>query len=299
MWNQTLKQQTLIPFPPNPHVTLTDVSHEYEYKKNWYRFLSKKNKRQYHRLKSGERLAKMMNVFLIFITLTTAPNAKGYDLSKDFQVFRKRVYRKYGVLPAYCKVNTNEGNGVIHALLRTNVFIPQAWVSRQWDEIHGSYIVDVRQASNGTARYIATQYLATQDATYTRLSSSWTWVCRGMMRQWDYIVKSSRDWSHTRLNEYGLWSAPVQWDHAYNEWDRWLYDLTLKNDIVVYKRSIECFQTTCSPIDLEDVGNESIEPLHFEDHYFERQYLPDYYKNHYLEDDVSSFFSSMETSGYL
>jgi hypothetical protein len=69
-------------------------------------------------------------------------------------------------------------------------FIPQSWLSRTWDELHGAKIVYIEQLygnSEGAARYLATQYLSQQEATFTRISYSFGWVCRGFVKRWRHL----------------------------------------------------------------------------------------------------------------
>jgi len=86
----------------------------------------------------------------------------------------------------YCKVKTNEGNGVLHIVF-WGEYVPQPWLSRTWEELHGAKIVDIRVLhgnTKGIAAYLASQYLSTQEASYVRLSYSRGWVCRGFVKHW-------------------------------------------------------------------------------------------------------------------
>jgi hypothetical protein len=95
-----------------------------------------------------------------------------------------RIKRKYGEFE-YIKIRTDEGNGVVH-ILYAGCFIPQPWLSRMWNEIHQSPIVDIRSASRikGLGRYVVSQYLSDQRCSFLRYSWSWGWVYRGFVKIW-------------------------------------------------------------------------------------------------------------------
>jgi len=87
----------------------------------------------------------------------------------------------------YMKFKTNEGYGVLHVIF-VGAFIPQQWLSRNWNEIHGAKIVDVREVrgEKRLARYLISNYLVTQ--TFVRMSWSWGWVFRGFVSMWKWFV---------------------------------------------------------------------------------------------------------------
>ena len=104
---------------------------------------SKKQKRGFQRILSGFTRAKALGKNVRFFTLTSSPTSKWRQINPHFQVLRKRIERNYGKIE-YIKFRTNEGYGVLHVLY-TCPFIPQRWLSRNWDEIHGAKIVDIRK----------------------------------------------------------------------------------------------------------------------------------------------------------
>ena len=168
---------------------------------------SSKQKRFFHRLSSGLTRAMFKGDRVRFLTLTSAVGSNPARLSKDFQVLRKRIEHAFGVLLQYCKINTSEGNGVIHALF-VGAYIPQEWISKAWSEIHnGSVVVDIREVRlckksdvKSMGRYLVSQYLARQS--YERMSWSWRWVCRGFVGIWRDLV-----------SRHGLKDALVKWNH--------------------------------------------------------------------------------------
>ena len=152
--------------------------------------MKKKNKRFFHRITSGQTLAKYQRKEIRFFTLTTSDKAKNSDLSRDVSVLIKRIRRKQPKFQ-YCKVNTNEGNGVVHVLYKGK-YIPQRWLSYNWNKIHNSYIVDIRKCDNdkSIASYLINQYLSNQKCTYTRMSYSNKWIFKGAVEKWKSILNS-------------------------------------------------------------------------------------------------------------
>ena len=147
---------------------------------------SAKQKRAYQRLLSGLTRAKALGNKVRFMTLTSSPNSSFSELNEHFQVLRKRIERTFGVKIDYIKFKTNEGYGVLHVIF-VGAFIPQQWLSHNWEEIHGAKIVDVREVrgEKRLARYLISNYLVTQ--TFVRMS--WGWVFRGFVGMWKWFVR--------------------------------------------------------------------------------------------------------------
>lgn len=160
----------------------------------WKSAYTHKEKRAYHRFLSGLERALILKDEVRFLTLTTAGVPFDNDLrlqlqqgnldnlNRHFSIFVKRMRRKLGRFE-YCKICTNEGNGVVHVLFRGG-FIPYQEVSRLWFEIHGAFITDIRSVWGSRRRLAAylTQYLSRQPKSRLGLSkcwifehSSWTW----------------------------------------------------------------------------------------------------------------------------
>ena len=68
-------------------------------------------------------------------------------------------------------------------------YIPHGWLSRNWNEIHGAYIVDIRKVNGEKriARYLTSNYLVTQ--TFVRMSWSFGWVFRGFVGWWKKFIQ--------------------------------------------------------------------------------------------------------------
>jgi len=120
---------------------------------------------------------------LSFLTLSSAPNSPK-SISKSFQALIKRLKRAIPYNYRYVRIKTEEGNGVLHVVL-TAPYLPQAMLSRMWEEIHGAKIVDIRQVKTKRLRNYLTPYLQGQGS---RLSSSRDWIYLGWRRVYRSIA---------------------------------------------------------------------------------------------------------------
>lgn len=155
-----------------------------------------KNKRYFHRIATGQKIARLHKRRIRFMTLTTSDEAKSLDISRDWDVLLKRIRRKDSSFQ-YCKVLTNEGNGVIH-ILYTGKYLSQKWISYNWNKIHASYVVDIRECSNdrSIASYVVNQYLSNQKCTYTRMSYSKRWMFPKAVFLWKNLVRCVKSRYH-------------------------------------------------------------------------------------------------------
>lgn len=165
-----------------------------------------------NRIYSGLRKNQLMGKHQLFVHLTTwdYPNR---DLNDSFEVLKKRLIRKYGQF-TYCKIKTNEGNGVLHIAIAGLPYISQRWLSNQWKEIHGAPVVWISEINNAwsTASYMVTHYMESQKCTYTRYSSSSDWLQRGYAQVYMFIKNRFRRWKEAyRFNDDGNWCYPVEW----------------------------------------------------------------------------------------
>jgi hypothetical protein len=174
---------------------------------------SKKQKRAFHRAKSGVKIAQFLHEPIKHLVLTTSPQGKDRNISTDYQVLRKRIQRKFGVLLPYFMVHTNEGYGVLHVLYRSKQYIPQKWLSSQWDQVHKSTYVYVKQPPNDVARYVVTQYVSDQGTSYQRCSWSHTWLPRGFKKAWYMYLSWFHHWQH-KLN--------LTFMDLIEKWEHWL-----------------------------------------------------------------------------
>jgi hypothetical protein len=151
------------------------------------------------------------------------------DLPRDVDVLIKRIRRKQPEFQ-YCKVNTDEGNGVIHVLY-TGKYIPQRWLSYNWNKIHMSYIVDIQNCDNdkNIASYILNHYLSNQKCNYTRMSYSKKWLFPGAVTQWKRILTSqkSKCYYNPIQEQWYYKKKPISFrfilDNAIRLWNNLLY----------------------------------------------------------------------------
>ncbi|MBM3292410.1 hypothetical protein FJY84_06995 [Candidatus Bathyarchaeota archaeon] len=151
---------------------------------------------------------------LRFITLTTSNEAKQLKINDSYEVLKKRIKRNFKSHFNYIKVKTEEGNGVIH-LIYAGPYISQAWLSRNWDEIHGSPIVDIRKLRFGRGlRNYLSSYLQNQG----RLSYSWNWFKKGWATAYKTIQLNKKR-PFTLVGSFGL-NPPIFCRKA---WSRYFY----------------------------------------------------------------------------
>jgi len=86
-----------------------------------------------------------------------------------------------------CAEYTKSGLRHEHILFRGS-YIEQQFLSKLWEGIHGSKIVDIRIARNRKrlANYLAS-YLAKERA--GRIAYSWSWLWRGFAKSWTLIKR--------------------------------------------------------------------------------------------------------------
>jgi hypothetical protein len=187
---------------------------------------SNKQKRAYHRVKSGVAIASLTNTPIQHIVLTTSEVAKNKNICNDFQILRKRIKRRWNNDLSYFCVRTNEGNGVLHVLNKDKGFIPQRWLSKQWNEIHKSPYVFIKRPPKHIANYVVTQYVSNQKSSFQRCSWSQTWVCERFVKIWRYCKDLSRLSSKWEFNKIcQKWCRKINIAIALFLWEKFLKGL--------------------------------------------------------------------------
>ena len=143
---------------------------------------NRQQKRCYHRLRSFFSLTIGRKCQLLRVDLTTSGSGDPGKLREHLKELLKRVKRRWGYDVVYFCVETSEGGGVLHMIWAIEgekaVWIDQAWLSEEWEKIHGAKIVyikriDQRGGSAGRiSKYFVSQYFAGQKA-LVRISWSW------------------------------------------------------------------------------------------------------------------------------
>lgn len=178
-----------------------------------------KQYRAYRSVLSGVKLSFFGNRKVRFMSLTTSSvmaESDGYGpgvLNKHFQIFKQRILRttpyllyKNGYISKeelsyyynhseinkplvfdYFKIETNEGNGVLHIVYRGS-YLPYDYVVDNWQDIHNSWDVNIQLVKGDDSRqvsaYVVTQYVAGQGSSYVRSSQSSDWVFPGYVKKW-------------------------------------------------------------------------------------------------------------------
>lgn len=197
-----------------------------------------KAKRYFHRILSGQKLAAYQKKIIRFVTFTTSDTAKKNDISRDIDVLIKRI-RRIDSNFQYWKINTNEGNGVIH-LLYKGKYITHDWLVYNWNAIHNSYIVDIRKCDNdlNIAAYLVNQYLSNQNCTYTRMSYSKNWIFPGAVKVWRNICLSvkNRYYYNSIQMKYYKNKIEVSFNEILSQcvaiWNQVLYSMTFKQTLL-------------------------------------------------------------------
>jgi len=182
-----------------------------------------KHSRAYQRLLSGLGHHLQQGHQVRILTLTSVPGTSWRDLNGWFQALRKRVARRFGSME-YWKLRAYEGPGagVLH-ILYVGPWIPQAWVSRVWEEITGAYIVYIQQlkrraGSKRLARYMISNYMMHHEV--FRQSWSWGWLFRGFVGYWERMKKSTPDLS----TAIAVWKRNIRNSDPQKYLDMWFGD---------------------------------------------------------------------------
>lgn len=191
--------------------------------------LNRKQKRAFQTVLSGLKFSKYGNKPVRFLTLTTSDlqyNKEDYDpkvdLEKDMKIFIKRIkryspirlykegyisenkmrskYRSDGIYKKfifeYFRVETSEGNGVMHITYRGS-YLPYNFLVDNWQEIHNSWDLNIKMIDlsdpKDASGYIVSQYMSSQRSSYIRSSQSWNWVFRGFKDLWYRMVHWYKD----------------------------------------------------------------------------------------------------------
>jgi len=167
----------------------------------------KRRNRLYQRAMSGLR----MGGNLKFVTLTSSPEsaANGLDIRSSWRVLLQRLRRR-NLCSGYVKVMefTKAGLPHFHLIIR-GPWLSQSWLSRQWDQIHQSPIVDVRrvQRKDGAASYLAKYLGKSLDARY---SWSWDWVWRGFVKDWRRLLTEGFEHGASLVDIISVWELILE-----------------------------------------------------------------------------------------
>jgi hypothetical protein len=163
------------------------------FKSQWDR----QQRRIYSKLQSFTVLKSSEGYQLFRVDLTTGIGGNAGLMSAHALELVKRVGRVFGYSVEYFWVRTAEGHGVMHGVWAVKhekaVYIPQVWLSSQWEEIHGAHRVWIKRISTkghlkNAVRYLVNQYLANQSS-IVRCSYSWNKCKVSLGRGWSSFKK--------------------------------------------------------------------------------------------------------------
>jgi hypothetical protein len=192
---------------------------------------SRQQRRVFNRLVSFCTRYKGLGYQLIRVDLTTAVGGEVSMLRRRLQELRRRVERDLGYADLRLFViETTEGNGVLHMIWGwkgdRELWIPQAWLSDEWEKIHGAPIVYIRKMNLSTTdirrvgRYFALQYLSDQRGALVRMSYSWRRGEVALGKSWEYFKSEWRK----KFSVYSTWcglnpsTVSVTWYEFLDAW---------------------------------------------------------------------------------
>ena len=186
-------------------------------------------KRRYRTLLAFFRETAGRGCQLFRVDLTTAPGGNCDAILRHFHELQRRIERVFGYEITYDQIRTREGHGVLHmvwAILADHaVWIPQAWLSAQWDDIHGAKIVHIQRVKGGRSSwgrisgYLVAHYLVNQQAIVSH-TYSW-WRCRlSLGKAFDYL---RQELLYSKVNT-AFWSVDIRdktltWRQLLDVWD--------------------------------------------------------------------------------
>ncbi len=149
--------------------------------------VSRKVRRFYQRVRSGLSMAYKKHEFLAFLTLTSSLSS-GRKISYSWDILKKRIYRRFGYVEyIWVRELTKSGLEHMHIIIR-GPYIPQDWLSRNWEDIHGAKVVYIEMVWDPSTivRYMA-KYM-TKDMV-GRFGYSWGWIFRGASGVWRNLCR--------------------------------------------------------------------------------------------------------------
>jgi len=172
-------QRALEELPPLAS-SLVYSGHKSPFQSEW----TKTQRRLYHRTLSGFEFAKRFGDQIRVLTLTSSPDSP--DIHHSFEVFKKRIRRKFGRFE-YLSVKEHTKDGLVHLhICYRGCFMPQSWLSASWNEIHRAKIVYIAKLRSwNLAKHLARYFIKEG---FGRFWSSWSWVYRGYLKDWKKIV---------------------------------------------------------------------------------------------------------------
>ena len=173
---------------------------------------SKAQKRCFQRVRSLFTYWSTHDYQLLWVMLSTAPGGDRSKLAYHHKRIRQQLERKLGYKGVQMfQVETSEGHGVLHIVWAWHgdqtFYVPQDWLSAEWERIHGAKIVWVSRIGGSkkdrdkVGRYMIAQYCGSQSG-FVRFSWSW----------WSMDVAVSKNWeSLKRLASVSFYDETARW----------------------------------------------------------------------------------------
>lgn len=166
---------------------------------------SRKQKRHYQTIMSVLHRWEHRSMSVVWVMLTTGKGGDRRKLREHLWELERRVCRERGKSKIeHVVVDTTEGNGVLHILWAAegSLYVDQAWLSSEWEKIHGARYVWISRYRKGTrgrlSRYMVSQYMSGQAGAGVRISWSWkTTFTVPIKAAWRAIKRASPS-SHKR-----------------------------------------------------------------------------------------------------
>jgi hypothetical protein len=159
------------------------------------RWLTKQQRKAYHRIASGIYYRSAKGWRLRFLTLTLKEGSKN-DIHECFRVLKERIRRKFKDFE-YFSVKILDSRPHMH-LVYFGSFMLQKWLRSAWYDITGdSFIVDIRSTreeiydAQRLAGYCIGQYVTSQEGKI-RFSKSKNWLPQNWREMWKKILKACR-----------------------------------------------------------------------------------------------------------
>ena len=209
---------------------------------------NKKQKRSFNAIKTGLSVCKKENKIVRFLTLTTSEiqiETEGYDINQlndHHRKLKQRIQRmtplkmvQQGYIKAkdlrryypdldigqnlgyeYFKVQTDEGNGVLHILYKGS-YLPYNYLVDNWQDIHNTWDLNIKKIGfnkgdiQRVSGYVVSQYLSSQTSSYVRSSQSWKWLFKGYRKAWlNFLDFYIRDRKNQYKDYLGNWHSPYK-----------------------------------------------------------------------------------------
>jgi hypothetical protein len=179
----------------------------------------------------AKRVRRLTPLKLILAGFILSNEANKYYPSKPLE---ERLYFQYH------RVRTNEGNGVLHYVVVSD-FIPYHWITKTWDEIHKSPNVSIIEISpdnyGDRARYIVTQYVASQGTSYVRSSMTKNFI----FPKWASTYQKIKESVYRHRADYSQ-------QHFNAKLGRWLPRYKTKHEVVTESVQIPKSQVRLFPV---------------------------------------------------